>query len=314
MKYYVLLFILITSCQKDSLKFNDIGRKIVLNGLITTDTLFNVRIGKSAYINDLSGDAYESLLDIKGARVKVYQNDLYIDSLRYVYDDYYYVWNVFYPGNYWSKSIYPLPGKMYQIFVQVPGLPDVSASTLIPTLVRIDRIDTAHVVLHTGTYIESNVGIICNIEFTDPGDESNYYLFNITKIPSFGINYNNISFECHDPIVEETLKRDELKGIAFTDKIIQGQKYRLTVLITGDKIEKPFTEYGRKSNTYRKTIYFRLYSITEEYFRYIQTLALYNKNYGNPLSEPVLMYSNVKGGFGMFSGAAVSVDSIVFTK
>ena len=314
MKYYVLLLILITSCQKDSLKFSDIGRKIVINGLITTDTMLNVRIGKSAYINDLSGDTYESLLNIKGARVKVYQNDFYIDSLRYVYDDYYDVWNVFYPGNYWSKNTYPLTGKIYKILVQIPGLSDASASTLIPNLVRIDRIDTVHVVLNPGTYIESNAGIICNIEFTDPGDESNYYMFNISKIPTSITNYNNISFECQDPIVEENLKRDELKGIAFTDKIIQGQKHRLTVLIKGDKIEKPFTEYGTKSIAYRKTIYFRLYSITEEYFRYLQTLSLYNKNYGNPLSEPVLMYSNVKGGFGMFSGAAVSIDSIVFTQ
>ena len=44
----LLLFI---SCN-DELGIPDTGRKIVINGLITTDSLLNVSIGKSAYITD----------------------------------------------------------------------------------------------------------------------------------------------------------------------------------------------------------------------------------------------------------------------
>ena len=61
-----------------------------------------------------------------------------------------------------------------------------------------------------------------------------------------------------------------------------------------------------------KTFYFRLYSISSEFFNYIHTLNLYNKNYGNPLADPVITYSNITGGYGIFSGAAVSSDSIVW--
>ena len=63
---------------------------------------------------------------------------------------------------------------------------------------------------------------------------------------------------------------------------------------------------------HKKTIYLRLYSITEEYFRYIQTLNLFEKDFGDPLTNPVQVFSNVTGGFGIFAGAAVSSDSIVF--
>jgi hypothetical protein len=63
---------------------------------------------------------------------------------------------------------------------------------------------------------------------------------------------------------------------------------------------------------HKKTIYLRLYSITEECFRYIQTLNLFEKDFGDPLTNPVQVFSNVTGGFGIFAGAAVSSDSIVF--
>jgi hypothetical protein len=294
----------------------DIGRKIVINGLIATDNLVNVKITESSYINDISGDAYQSSTDLKGAEVRFYQNNTFIDSLYYIYDDYFYAWNVFYIGNYWSKSVFPLPGQEYKVIVKVPGLPDASASTIIPNFVRIELIDTSRILLAPGTYYASNVGLQCKIEFSDPANENNYYL-----LKAYLINYlssyhdsSTIGFICKDPIVEEKLSSDELKGIAFSDKIINGQRHDLDIIVKGETIGKPYIDYTQSSwqEDHRTTVFFQLYSITEEYFKFIQSLNLYYKNYDNPLAEPVFMYSNVRGGYGMFSGAAVSTDSISF--
>ena len=138
------------------------------------------------------------------------------------------------------------------------------------------------------------------------------------------MNSENMDFLCNDAIVEEKLIGHEggalspnpIRGIAFSDKTINGQKSDLTITISCIAIGLPFwiddPSYNKDGN-HKKVIYFRLYSITEEYYKYIQTLNQYNKDYDNPLADPVQVYSNVTGGYGIFAGAAVSTDSIVFT-
>jgi hypothetical protein len=204
--------------------------------------------------------------------------------------------------------VFPQPGKQYKVIAKARNLPEASATTIIPNLVRIEQVDTSRIILAPGSYINSNEGIMCKIEFNDPADETDYYLFNIREMVNkdYASTNNNLEFSCEDPIVEEKLFSGiKNEGIAFSDKVINGQKHILTVIIKREVI-------GNFTSGEKQTICFRLYSITEEYFRYIQNLNLYSKKFGNPLAEPVMMYSNIMGGYGMFTGAAVSSDSIVF--
>jgi hypothetical protein len=166
----------------------------------------------------------------------------------------------------------------------------------------------------------------CNIEFSDPANETNYYLFDVyKKYKEYSFKHSeNIPIYSNDPIVEETLFSIEggffttysAYGIAFSDKIINGLKSSLSVIIRCASIGLPFyndDSYADEDGNHRKVVYFRLYSITEDYFKYIQTLNQYYKSYDNPLSDPVLVHSNITNGYGIFAGAAVSSDSLVFT-
>src|SRR3989339_78112 len=180
-KNYLILFtlfiILFTACQNEYMDIPDTGRKIVINGLITTDTLLNVNITKSTYISEVSGTASLSRYDIDSAEVYFYQNNILIDSLHHDHYDSHEIFNVFYYGNYWSRSLYPLPGKEYKVVVKKPSLPDASAITTIPEQVRIERVDTSWVILSPGEYYVSDVGLKLKIEFSDPVYRTNYYLF-----------------------------------------------------------------------------------------------------------------------------------------
>jgi len=306
--FFMLIVILSYSCDKGLNNIPDTGRKIVINGLITTDSTLNVSIGKSSYINDISGFSSDEMIDLENAEVRFYiENDL-LDSLYHVPFYSFYVWSVFNSGNYRSKSILPNSGKNYKVMVKAPNLPDASANTVIPNLVKIIKLDTSTIILPNGSYINSNKGVMCKIEFHDTDVEKNYYLFNIREVDT--MNYyapnNNLEFSCQDPIIEEKLFNGEQnEGIAFSDKLINGQTHILNVIIKRESI-------GVYTSGNEQAVSFRLYSITEEYFRYIQNLNLYSKNFGNPLAEPIMLYSNVAGGYGMFSGASVSSESIVF--
>jgi hypothetical protein len=320
MKYIILFtvfFFILTSCSKETVDIPDIGRKIIINGLLTTDTLLNVRIAKSFYVNDITGDNYISRYNIDSAEVCFYQDNIMIDSLHYVYNEISWDWSLIY-GNYWSQSIYLLPGKEYKVVVKASGLPYATASMTIPQMVRIEHMDTIRIILAPGAYYESNVGLQCKIEFSDPKDKENYYMFKISRLEYQFTHpyYTDLQFKYQDPVVEEEFYTPNgLEGIAFSDKLINGQKHSLNVIVKGESIGIPFIHLDRPESSYpnnTKTIIFRLYSITGDYFRFIQTLNLYEKNYKNPLTEPVQVYSNVNGGYGIFAGAALSNDSLIF--
>lgn len=309
MKYYklILLILFIDVGCRDSMEIPDAGRKIVINGLITNDSLFNVRVGASAYILDFEGGTTERQQDLIDAVVKIYQNGQSIDSLYHTYSDFYDSWKVFVPGNYRSRKLFAKEGNEYLITINAPGLTEATAHTKIPEIVKIESIDTTHVILPPGEFVSLNTGLSCKIQFTDPLNITNYYLLTVNKVPTATSFYNNIEINSKDPVIEETLHSRVIEGIAFSDKVIKGQTYTLSIIIRDESITYVQTYEGNFS------LNFRLYSIPEEYFAYIRTLNQYEKNFGNPLADPVMMFSNVTGGFGMFAGAAVSSVSINYS-
>jgi len=304
----IILILFLLSCSDQYNDIPDIGRKIVLNGLITTDSLINVHITRSAYINDISGQSYDLLEDLDSVDVQLYEDGKLIDSLYH--DPFYFfdIWNVFNTGNYISRNMLPKPGEQYKIIVKAQNFPVASSSITIPALVDILKVDTIGFILPLGSYTTYNKGVICRIEFIDPPNEKNYYLFNIRNMitPNYFSTDNNLEFSCNDPIVEEKLfSGDKNVGIAFSDRLINGQKYILNVLVKRESIQV-------YTGVSEQTVCFRLYSITKDFFDYIHNLNIYSKNFGNPFYEPIMVHSNVTGGYGMFSGASVSSDSIVF--
>jgi len=320
----IFIMIIITSCGRDYIEIPDTGRKIVINGLITTDTILNAFISKSNYLLDRSGVGSEYMKDLDNMQVYIYENNVRIDSLlHFKYYDYDH-WNLFHFGNYLSGGIYPSSGNEYKIVVKGQDLPEAIAETVIPGIVNIERVDTSRIILAPGSYYSFNTGFRCRIGFSDPSDKKNYYLLRICLFTywkpennySIPYYYQDLEFYCSDPIVEEKLNtRDGIQAVVFSDKLINGQKYTLDLVIKGESIGEPLIKIDYPISSYgvnNKTLYIKLYSITEEFLRYIQTLQLYSRNYSNPLAEPVIMVSNVTGGYGMFSGASVSNDSIVF--
>jgi len=320
----ICLLIVVCSCTENEIVIPDKGRKIAINGLITDDEPLNVSISKSGYlldygINSLFLDQEDNI------KVLVYENNKRIDSLTpekyYEYDWF----KVFNKGNYKSTScLYPSTGRQYRIEVSGKDLPDASAMAVIPNKVIIEHLDTSRFILPPGSYYSSNTGFLCRMVFSDPPNRDNFYMvrmfmYSYWEAPYDYLNpYNrdDLLFISNDPVVEEKINCiNGLQAIAFSDKLINGQKSYLDIVVKGEHIGEPLIHQDHLPNEYpmiRKTIYIKLYSISEEFFRYIQTLQLYSRNYSNPLAEPVLMNSNVIGGYGMLSGASVSSDSIVF--
>ena len=316
---FVFPLILLIQCKRDKLDIPDTGRKLVINGLITTDSLLNLRISKSYYYNSELPFFMDSD-NLNNVKVLFYSKSSLIDSLvpKYHPNNRYF----FYQSNYWSKKVFPQAGKDYQIVVKAPGYPDATANIIVPNLVKIENLDTTRIIVARDPYYPglSNVRFKCMVTFTDPLNELNYYLIRVSKITyrEWWIEKSDMSINTQDPLVEEKLSNyDNVYSIAFSDKVFNGEKCSLQFIIDANEIGMPFWENsgsmdGKPIAFYKTVVYFKLYSISKEFFRYIETLNLYNKNFGNPLTDPVAVYSNINNGYGIFGAAAVSCDSLVF--
>lgn len=334
----LLGLLLFVACNDEKIDIPDTGRKLVINGLISTDDMVNVSISKSVSLKTFGTGEY---VNNDSASVYIFQNDSYIDSLKYsnsskihsnnniIYHE-----NLFSQSNYWSKNIYPIPGNKYKIVVKRKGLPDAIAKTIIPNLVKINLTDALRIKMAPDSSYDpfaNNYTLICkdqlkcSVEFTDPSNETNYYYLDIiNSIPSIFdpqsgddprifITQKKVDFECFDPIIEEKLENEK---IFFSDKLINGKKCKLTFLLSMLGFIDPRTGivggYSPNMLNIKSVYYFRLHSISKEFYDYLKNLKLYRNNYNNPLAEPVIVNSNIIGGYGIFAGDAVSRDSIVF--
>ena len=88
-----------------------------------------------------------------------------------------------------------------------------------------------------------------------------------------------------------------LKYFLFTDKSFNENNFRFNVK----------SLYDLKW----KMIYFNLVNLSEDMYFYLET---YDRDYNSIefIAEPVRIYSNIKGGRGIFAGYNLSRDSIYF--
>ena len=68
--------------------------------------------------------------------------------------------------------------------------------------------------------------------------------------------------------------------------------------------------YGYIENNAPYKFVIILETLNEDYSRYENSRSLYNQRTGTPFSESVELYSNIKGGLGIFAGANVSRDTL----
>ena len=287
MKFLPLVFlILLGSCVKE-MKVNPEfeGSKLVVNALICPDSIIRVYVSNSSAM----GQPITYLEDVE---LTLYENGLEVGV--FFYDTLGWYQNVFYPS----------AGNSYKLVANSPSFGKVEAITSIPFLPQ----------NLSGTYYKisdvpiSNNGIVKYFEteskvvLSDDPLKENYYelgqnifLYQQTqeKDPSLlsdgDLSYNPQNYYC-------------------SDALFNGQEKTFLLCKGGYVSLSPFGTFFHDEN-YQRLIK----SCSYEYylFRKSWTKHLYNQNsvdvLDDPLQilfygDPVTMYSNVIGGYGVFAG------------
>lgn len=176
----------------------------------------------------------------------------------------------------------PDTGKEYSIRVKVAGLPEiVSLPETIPEIVKIENIEYV---------FNDNNEILISVTFQDP-PENNYYGLKVIR------SYNDTLISFHD--VSNILFKDL---DVFNDDLFNSKRHKIE--------RKIHLSAGRVDNQpiYYNQLEVRLISLSEAGYKFLINIHEMDYTSGDMFTSPTRIYSNIKGGYGIF--AAYSEDII----
>jgi len=257
---------------------------LVVNSLFTDGQRIRVHLSKTASAFDYSTPTVENGL------VRLFCNDEEIDTL------------IFNNGYYYSDVV-ALRNEKYSLFVSVPDMESVSSEDIIPEKTMIESY------VHRDSIMmdDNNHPVMqLELEFTDKPGPNFYELSVIADYYVAGFNYrHSVGFKYStDPVLVSTGLLDYYaESIVFTDELFDGEQTSIKANYWIQTGEMPLIEEGPE---YGYILFVSLRSISESYYNYIRKQIIYQysleSNIFTGLPDPVHMYSNITGGYGIFAG------------
>lgn len=257
---------------------------LVVNSLFTDGQRIRVHLSKTASAFDYSTPTVENGL------VRLFCNDEEIDTL------------IFNNGYYYSDVV-ALRNEKYSLFVSAPEMDDVSSEDSIPEKTMIESY-----VHRDSIMMDDNNHPVMQLElgFTDkPGPD--YYELSIIAeyYVDIDLRRQNVGFKYStDPVLVSTGLLDYYsESIVFTDELFDGEQTSIKANYWIQTGEMPLIGEGPE---YGYILFVSLRSISESYYNYIRKQIIYQysleSNIFTGLPDPVHMYSNITGGYGIFAG------------
>jgi uncharacterized protein DUF4249 len=274
----ILILIVILTSFKSCTKVIEIDlpptdSKVVVNSFFTDGNQIKVHLSKSISVLD------NAIPDCKDATIILLKDNVIADTL-------------YYGGGYYNSHVDAESGREYSLITYAPDMDTVSCKDIIPEKTILQSY------ILTNSVMTDEDGFIINelqLDFHDL-PRPNFYEVELTA-ESIINNYKiGLWFKKNsDPIIISTGLLDyNPKTLIFSDKMFDGKSCSVKVY------------YGVQSggDDYKLKITFR--SISESYFRYKEKQFAYlfslESDIFSGMSEPISLYSNIIGGYGIFAG------------
>ena len=287
----VITFAGLVSCEKIiDISIPEKQRKIVLNGLVMSDR--PVRINLSRSLSVLEKD---TLVPITGGDVRLFNGSSQIGKFQEETGGFYSL-----PG------FTPEVGQSYRLTASCPDLKPVEATAILPPLVPVISVDTATL---TGEWGQQELRI--SVKFADPAGVHNIYGFGV-NITYKEFDYRTMTYTGNKLTNQAFLSGNSDRFLKDESTNVDGKLYFEDLLFDGltKTVEFGVTDYSLyQSDTVWMTV--GMEQIDPSYYRYVLSYNAYQQAYSNPFSEPVQVYTNVTGGFGIFSGSSSASYTVV---
>jgi hypothetical protein len=260
--------------------------KLVVNSYLHADSTLSIHLSKSLSVLDNA-----ELKNVDDASIDLYEDNSYLATLNTSDGD----------GNYLYNHILK-PGSEYSIEAKSTKLGTAKANTMVPKKVTIKEYEIS-------TFDNDDWGkeYKFSITFDDLPELGDYYMLGIAviKVDSFIAGTDTIVEEYHSSNVylssSSNPASDEIVGgtIFFKDEFFNGKTY--TIDVNAAYVD----DYA-----YKLKLIAELYTLSEANYKYRKSLAKFYDSSGNPFAEPVQVFNNIEGGYGIFGGQNVHRDTI----
>lgn len=282
-----ILFLIVSlssllSCKKViNIDLPPTDSKVVVNSFFTDGSRIKAHISKSIGI-------LENIIpECDDATVILRENKIIIDTL-YLQSGFYY------------SHILAETNKNYSLEIMVPGMETVFCEDLIPEKTLLQSC------VCTDSVLIDEDGFIINelkLDFEDLSGPSFYEV----QLSAKYITDNNGTYiwfkKNSDPIITSTGLLDyNPKTLIFNDKMFDGKHCSVKIYFATQTYDD-----------YYLTITFR--SVSESYYKYKERQYAYLFSLENDIfsgmSEPINLYSNITGGYGIFAGYSSDEKTII---
>jgi len=279
----LIAFLFMISCEKViplNIEYRD--PRLVVNSMLIKDSTIKLDISCSRIIIDNA-----VVKPVENATVKMYKDGNFIENLNETSAG-------IYVSTYLAES-----GKTYAFEIDAPDYEPVNCEAQVPYSQPIIAIDTSR---GQGEYNQETLQF--RLKFALNTDEKQYFMLRMKSKPlneetpddNFYYTPNYVYINSNDVIVEST---GYDSGLLFSDRLINTDTYT-------------FTGYVDSYFYDTVTLIFQFYYLNEGMYQYFTTRNNHMDAQGNPLMEPVVVYSNVSSGMGILGAASLVTDTVVF--
>lgn len=287
----ILIPAILVSCTKViDISIPEQERKIVVNGLISPGEPVLINLSRSLSV--LEDDKLNALA---GADARLFRDDVLIGTMQYESG-----------GNYSLPGFSAEIGQTYRLQVDYEGLKSVEAVATIPPPVPIISVDTATL---TGDWGGTEMRL--SVKFRDPAGVHNIYGFGVdVRYKEFDYRTNSYTgnYIVFPAYIEEN------SGQFVQDEFVHfGGKLYVEDLIFDGLTQT--VEFGFIENLFYESdtvwINVKMEQPDPSFYLYAKSNEAYQGAHDNPFSEPVQVYTNIKGGYGIFSGYSSAGYSVM---
>lgn len=244
------------------------GRKITINSIINDQENPVVYLHRSRFILDGTYD-FEPIIE---ATVTLSKEGAVVATLHET------ELGVYTTGDY-------IPEKGFQYTIEVTKWGEsASAQTFIPNTIGCELMDTIRVT--TVDMNQTSEYLRFNLKVNDPADQENYYMVTFyNQLYDYPISFYN-----SQQIVENG-NDSYLNYAVFSDKLINGMSKTLA-------FDLDITNFTEEVNPMK----IQFNSISKDMYLYYLRLSTYWDAQNSFLAEPVMVYTNINNGLGIFGG------------
>ncbi|MDP5170887.1 MAG: DUF4249 domain-containing protein [Bacteroidia bacterium] len=313
--YLLLIATLTQACETNvNVPLPPHTSRLVLNSFLSAGD--SVRLFLTRSYGPLERVTIQDLL-IEDATVRFWIDDVEMTTVDFrdsIVDPFFGERSAYYVG----RNGVPAAGSRVRVEVTHPDYEMASGETTLPSsarMIKAELIQNAYrqSIGNNDTYTQS----ILRVTFEDPNSESNYFRIDRAyftfRDPDFPTQVQGGALSVIGPAVPTSDGGFEATGSFGTDENGSGGTVVIDFLCEMPNAFSPASEW---KEVLLDSLYVSSETANEDYALYQEKLTLQQQNSGGGIqlspSEPVELYNNIDGGYGVIGGYVLRADTLAF--